>query len=255
MLGCVLTWEHQLFIDFLLRPSMPAECPSGVAPYYRDSLVTIYHADSNELLPEISSADLIVADVPYSFGLNSTEEGASWGDLMNASHVYMRWLREFRRITEASAGAAWVFNSWRSFPVLARGATEAGWPITSLLIWDKVRMGAGPLRGLRPRYEMCALFMHEEFKIQNRRLTDIWPEQISHRKPTGHKSEKPVGLIRKIIAESGGGLVLDPFVGSGTTLVAAKQLGAHAIGIEIEERWCEMAAKRAEAATIDSFEF
>jgi site-specific DNA-methyltransferase (adenine-specific) len=130
----------------------------------------------------------------------------------------------------------------------SRGASEAGWPITSLLVWDKVRMGAGPLRGLRPRYELCALLMHDGFKIENRRLTDIWPEKVAHRKPTGHKSEKPVGLIKKLIAESGGDLILDPFAGSGTTLVAAKHLGRRAIGIEIEERWCEVAAKRAERA-------
>jgi site-specific DNA-methyltransferase (adenine-specific) len=201
--------------------------------------------------PKIPSADLVVADVPYSFGLNSTDDGASWGDLMNAAHVYTRWLREFHRITKPG-GAAWVFNSWRSFPVLARGATDARWPITSLLVWDKVRMGAGTLRGLRPRYEMCALFMHDGFQIANRRLTDIWPELSPHRKPTGHKSEKPVGLIRKIIAESGGGLVVDPFAGSGTTLVAAKQLGQRAIGIEIEERWCEVAARRAQSASAEA---
>jgi hypothetical protein len=106
MLASALTWEQQLRLDSLSRPSVPAECPLGITPYYRDSLVTIYHADSNELLPEIPSADLVVADIPYSFGLNSTEEGASWGDLMNASHVYTRWLPEFRRITKASDGAA-----------------------------------------------------------------------------------------------------------------------------------------------------
>jgi site-specific DNA-methyltransferase (adenine-specific) len=80
--------------------------------------------------------------------------------------------------------------------------------------------------------------------------TDIWPESIPHRKPTGHKSEKPVGLIKKIVSESGGGLILDPFLGSGTTLVAAKQLGKRAIGIEIEERWCEVAARRTETVLV-----
>ena len=114
-------------------------------------------------------------------------------------------------------------------------------------------MGAGTLRGLRPRYELCALFAHAGFKIRNRRLTDIWPESLPHRKPTGHKAEKPVGLIRRIIAESGGDLTLDPFVGSGTTLVAAKQLGKKAIGIEIEERWCEFAARRIEQTDPETF--
>jgi len=51
---------------------------------------------------------LIVADVPYSFGLNSTDEGATWGDLMNASHIYARWLREFRRLTEDCGGSLYA---------------------------------------------------------------------------------------------------------------------------------------------------
>lgn len=245
MYGVIATFQN--FAARLNRPNT-INYISALKPYYQDDLVTIYQGDSSNILPTLPDVDLIVADVPYSFGLNSQDNGASWGDLMNAAQVYSGWLREFRRLTAASKGAAWVFNSWRSFPVLARGANDAQWPITSLMVWDKGRMGAGPLRGLRPRYELCALLMHEGFKIENRRLTDIWVEPLPHRKPTGHKSEKPVGLISKIIHESGGQIVLDPFLGSGTTAVAAKQLGLKCIGIEIEEKWCEVAAKRVAAA-------
>jgi DNA modification methylase len=63
-------------------------------------------------------------------------------------------------------------------------------------------------------------------------------------KPHGHPAEKPVSLVARMIRESGSRRVLDPFMGSGTTLEAAKQEGATAVGIEIEERWCEVAAKR-----------
>lgn len=246
MLGLTLT--NNVFQLFTPKTTPRIFYQPSLRPYYQDNLVTIYHGDCGDLLSSLPDVDLIVADVPYSFGLNSTDEGASWGDLMNAAQVYAGWLREFRRLTTTNKGAAWVFNSWRSFPILARGASEAHWPITSLMVWDKGRMGAGPLRGLRPRYELCALLMHEGFKIQNRKLTDIWLEPLPHRKPTGHKSEKPVSLVRKIISESGGSLILDPFLGSGTTAVAAKELGVRCIGIEIEERWCEVAARRAEKA-------
>lgn len=242
----------QSFSFRFARPATTINYIPALKPYYEDNLVTIYHGDCGDVLPSLPDVQLIIADVPYSFGLNSQDNGASWGDLMNAAQVYNGWLREFRRLTAAQKGAAWVFNSWRSFPVLARGANDAQWPITSLMVWDKGRMGAGPLRGLRPRYELCALFMHDGFKIQNRRLTDIWQETLPHRKPTGHKSEKPVSLISRIISESGSKLVLDPFIGSGTTAVAAKQLGVKCIGIEIEEKWCEVAAKRAAAAKISA---
>lgn len=222
--------------------------PTHLKPYYADAHVTIYNADSTELLPHLTAADLIVADVPYSFGLNSTDAGASWGDLMNAALVYANWLREFRRLTHSRHGAAWVFNSWRSQPVLCRAAYEARWPITSMLIWDKGRLGTGSLRGLRSRYEQCALFINEGFALRNRRLSDIWTEFLPHRKPTGHKSEKPVTLIERLIQESGGEVILDPFLGSGTTALAAKRLGKHCIGIEIEEQWCEKAVQRLRAA-------
>lgn len=218
------------------------------SPYYTDEFVTIYNADCTELFPKLAHVGLVIADVPYTFGLNSTDEGASWGDLMNAAKIYAGWLKEFRRLTAHLKGAAWVFNSWRSQPVLSRAAYEVRWPIASMLIWDKVRMGTGSLRGLRSRYEQCALFIQPDFAIRNRALPDIWPVFLPHRKPTGHKSEKPVELIETIIKESGtDGPILDPFLGSGTTALAAKRQGKQCIGIEIDERWCEVAAKRAQA--------
>ena len=73
---------------------------------------------------------------------------------------------------------------------------------------------------------------------------DIWRHKWSSRKPNGHPAEKPVSLVSRMIRESGAQHVLDPFLGSGTTLEAAKQEGVSAVGIEIEERWCEVAAKR-----------
>lgn len=226
-----------------------------VKPYYQDdaSGITIYHGDVFDVLPELSSVDLVIADPPYSFGMASTfSEGkaGSWGDMMNGARWYGSWLIECRRLTAARQGAAWVFNSWRSFPVLARAAMEAPWPIESLLVWDKQWIGPGGQRGLRPSYELVALFAQPDFQLANRGLPDIWQCQWSAIKPNGHPAEKPEALISRLIRESGGGLILDPFMGSGTTLRAAKDLGRKAIGIEIEERYCEIAAKRMAQAVL-----
>ncbi|HZD70341.1 MAG TPA: site-specific DNA-methyltransferase [Actinomycetes bacterium] len=209
-----------------------------------------------DVLPTIEAADLVVTDPPYVVGLASsvheTNKVGGWPDLMNAATWYGSWLRECQRLT-APAGAAWVFNSWRSFPALARGAYEARWAIQSLLVWDKQHIGPAGLRGLRPRYEVVALFAHRRFAITDRTIPDIcayrWP---ATRKPTGHPAEKPVTLLRHLIRISGGQLVLDPFAGSGSTLVAAKQFGRRAIGIEAEERWCELTATRLDATAADS---
>lgn len=216
-------------------------------PYYEHAGITIYHGDCREILPEIGGADLIVTDPPYVFGIASTfEEGKAggWGDLMNAAAIYAGWLREFWRIVSNRAGAAWVFNSWRSFPVLARAAHEARWPIESLLVWDKEWIGPGGPRGLRPTYEVCALFAHPEYQVRDRSTPDIWRAKWAGAKEH-HPAEKPTALLRRMIQAGGGdGPVLDPFMGSGSTLIAARDSGRRAIGIEIEERYCEIAAKR-----------
>jgi DNA modification methylase len=218
-----------------------------VKPYYEQDGITIYHGDSRDVLPTLPSVSLVVTDPPYVFGIASTaQEGKAggWGDLMNSAVWYASWLKELHMLTVNAQGAAWVFNSWRSFPVLARAAYEAQWGIESLLVWDKDWIGPGGQRGLRPSYELAALFCHHDFAIKNRGLPDIWKHQWSSQKPSGHPAEKPVELVRRIVRESGGGLVLDPFIGSGTTLVAAKAEGCEAIGIEIEERWCATAIER-----------
>ena len=112
------------------------------------------------------------------------------------------------------------------------------------MVLDKEWIGPGGPQGLRPSYELAALFTHPQFAIPERGTPDIWRCKWSSLKPSGHPAEKPQPLIERIIRESGGDLILDPFMGSGTTLAAAKALRFNAIGIECEERWCEIAAKR-----------
>lgn len=219
---------------------------AGLKPYYEHAGITIYHGDCREVLPSLASVRLVVTDPPYVFGIASTsQEGKAggWGDLMNSASFYAGLLSEFRRLTENARGAAWVFNSWRSFPVLARAAYEARWPIESLMVWDKEWIGPGGPNGLRPSYELAALFATPGFSIRNRGVADIWRARWAGAKEW-HPAEKPVPLLRRMLVESGGGRILDPFAGSGSTLVAAKALGLEATGIEIEERYCEIAARR-----------
>lgn len=218
-------------------------------PYYEDGLVTLYHGDCREVLPRLDGVGLVVTDPPYTFGLASTSQEAhagGWGDLMNNALFYGSWLAECRKLVDARKGAVWVFNSWRSFPVLARASFEISWPITSLLVWDKEGLGPGGPKGLRPTYELVALLAHDDFQIPDRSIPDVWnhPWPSAARK-TGHAAEKPVGLLARIMRESAfSGAVLDPFAGSGSTLVAAKRDRFKAIGIEIEERWCKAIAER-----------
>lgn len=218
-----------------------------MTPYYQDSRVTIFCGDCLEILPGLSPVNLTVTDPPYVFGLGSTaKEGkvGTWGDMMNAARWYASWIRLCKRLTESRQGAAWIFNSWRSSPILYRAALLAEWQVLSQLIWDKQWIGPGGVRGLRPSYEIVTLLAHPEFQLSDRSLSDIWQAQWASARPSGHAAEKPVSLLSRIIKESGGGVILDPFMGSGSTLVAAVAQGCEAVGIETEEKWCEVAVRR-----------
>ena len=162
---------------------------------------------------------------------------------MNQAVFFAHVFRTFRACM-VKDGAIWCFINWRGLPVLMKGATDAGCVIDSLLVWDKCWIGPGGSRGLRPSYELCALIPFGNFALPNRGLADIWRHQWSSTKPSGHPAEKPISLLFELVKQSPGPTILDPFMGSGTTLVAAKQLGRKAIGIEIEEKYCEIAAKR-----------
>lgn len=221
------------------------------SPYYQDDRVTIYHGDALEILPTIRTSTIaaVVTDPPYIIGAVSAGTLASksggWADMMNSALWFSTWYREVGRVLRTADGCFWTFLNWRTVPVVMRAALDAGLPITSMLVWDKEWIGPGGSQGLRPSYELVALMSHPDFAIPDRGVPDIWRCKVGSYKESGHPAEKPPRLVRRIIHESAvDGIVLDPFLGSGTTAVAAKSLGVTCIGIEAEERYCEMAATR-----------
>lgn len=219
-------------------------------PYYSDDQVTLYHGDCLEVMDSLplGSIDLVVTDPPYVIGAVSSGAMASksggWQDMMNSAAWFTSWYRLVGQLLRHS-GAMWSFLNWRTLPVVMRAATDAQLPITSMMVWDKEWIGPGGSQGLRPAYEMCGLFAKPGFAIPDRGVSDVWRHKVGSHKPNGHPAEKPVDLMRRIIRTSGNaGVVLDPFMGSGSTIVAAQAEGVRSIGIESEERWCELAAKR-----------
>jgi DNA modification methylase len=222
-----------------------------VTPYYQDDSVTIYHGDALELLPQLPQgrAMAVVTDPPYIIGAvsagNLNSKSGGWADMMNSALWYTAWYQEIARILRG-AGSFWTFLNWRTVPVVMRAATDARLPITSLLVWDKDTLGPGGPQGLRPSYELVALMAQPQFVLPDRGVSDVWRFPRSY-KYHGHPAEKPEPLVRRILAEcqmDQGAVVLDPFLGSGTTAAAAKSLGLRCIGIEAEESWCEVAARR-----------
>jgi DNA modification methylase len=221
-----------------------------VKPYYQDDLVTIYHGDCREVLTVLGDvADVVLTDPPYSSG-GFQEAGRSSGSIGTRSSEtiqydnlstrgYERLMREVLRLCN-QADEAFVFTDWRMWIATFDAIEGAGWRVRNMLVWDKMQMGMG--MPWRNQHELIAFGKRSPGKITDGRLGNVlrFPRAGNEHHPT----EKPVALARTLIGNAEGVTVLDPFMGSGTTLVAAKEAGRRAVGIEIDERYCEIAANR-----------
>ena len=197
-------------------------------PYYQDAAVTIYHGDCREIMTSLGPVDVVLTDPPY--GLADRWTGGTWG----AAEMYddaKRWDRNIP--TEA------VLSLQKVAPVV--------------IVWGGNLYQFPPSRGWLAweKSSKMATLADMEFAWTNLdRPAKLWKED---RNPDGkreHPTQKPLSLMLWCLGFAEGS-VLDPFLGSGTTLRAAKDLGRKAIGIEIEERYCEIAAKRMAQEVMD----
>lgn len=190
-------------------------------PYYQDELVTIYHGDCRGILPTLEPVDLVLTDPPYGVAMLRGDSRVKAAIANDAQPPDIRFLLNIPKAIiwggnnfcdQLPRSTGWLVW-YKHFPDMSRHSqAELAWTNTT--------------RTIRHYQEAYHGFM---------RKADGWL----------HPTQKPPGLMRWCLglapdAQS----VLDPFMGSGTTLRAAKDLGLRAIGIEIEEKYCEIAAKR-----------
>lgn len=219
--------------------------------------VTLTQGDCLEVMREMPSAsvDAVITDPPYLLGASSARVSADkvrpWAsDIENASFWYAEWYGQVWRLLK-DTGCFWTFCNWHSLAVAQCAAARSAMRVTSVLVWDKQWPGVGSQKGLRQNYELVALMAKPEFAIANRSIPDIWQCKWASQRPSGHPAEKPVPLVERIIKTSDlpvGGIVLDPFCGSGSTGVAAIYSGCHFIGIEREAHYLDIARLRLAAA-------
>ena len=202
----------------------------------------LYLGDCLEIMQTLGKVDAVVTDPPYNF---STSQNGSkhefWADAVNSAFWFSEVLKKEIALF-GDHGVIWHFLNWKTFVPLQKATFDAGLKFESLLVWDKALLGPG-MKGLRPSYELCALVLIGDSKIKNRSLPDIWRFPWKSTRPN-HPAEKPVELVKKILSETEGEVILDPFMGSGTTGVACVEQRRRFIGIEINERYFDIACER-----------
>ena len=245
-------------------------------PYYQDDFVTLYHGDCREVLPTLKdrSIDIVFTDPPY--GNNNNNNGdlihrweAALGKTKNVTQACARpiandsmhemkeivdySLIEYARVLKKVCCCCCCCGGGGPKPTfawLANRMDEKGLSFFHAVVWDKGGLGMG--WRYRRNYEMVMIAHLKGGKLKWEcktsgmetanvvRIGKIIPSKNDHPTP------KPLALPLHFLGLHGkaGDVVLDSFAGGGTTLVAAKQLGMKAIGVELEERWCELSARR-----------
>ncbi|TDE03456.1 site-specific DNA-methyltransferase [Jiangella asiatica] len=218
-----------------------------------------------ESLPD-RTVDAVLTDPPYSSGgrrenarsirksMNRGVEDDDWirGDAMSTTgFIYLLRLCgiQWRRVLKPG-GHALSFIDWRMAPNLVAALETADLRQHPILVWDKAKLGMGAI--FRNQHEFIVHVTAGNPSDPQRR--DV-PNVLRYPsvRDGDHPTEKPGALLQTLLSvvTPPGGLVLDPFAGSGSTLQAARALGHSAIGIEADERFCEVIAKRLDQGVLD----
>lgn len=237
-------------------------------PYFQEDGITIYHGDCRAVAHVVPVCDCIIADPPYG------DTALGWDRRVNEWPLAMG-----RRCS--TAGSMWVFGSLRYFLETAGQFKE--WTLAQDVIWEKHNGSSFHADRFKRVHEHAVQFycgewsgiykapiMTPDATARSVRRKQSPPHMghieagsyvsqdggprlmrsvIAVRSCHGdaeHPTQKPIGIFDPLLRYScrPGGIVLDPFMGSGSSLVAAKALGLRAVGIEIDEAYCEIAAKR-----------
>lgn len=202
-------------------------------PYYSHAGITIYHADCREVLPTISDVDTIITDPPYGMNytpLRGSDGSKKWGDRVSRKIAGDDAAFDPSHILFARVMVLWGAQ-WYSGSLPPSG----GW-----LVWDKTPNGRKD--GF---YASDCDLAWTNTRSSIRKFEMQWGGEARGNEAFFHPTQKPVALMSFCIEmASPQGLIVDPYCGSGPTLAAAKLRGLSAIGIEVEERYCEIAAKR-----------
>jgi site-specific DNA-methyltransferase (adenine-specific) len=219
---------------------------TGLKPYFDEDGLSIFHGDCRAVLPTLASAsvDLVLTDPAYLVnftGRFDAKHEAIAGD--DDTGWVVPVFTELWRVLKDDSFAV-TFYGWPHADVFVGAFKEVGFRLVSHLVFLKRVWGLG--RFTRGQHEVAYLLAKGRPAVPKRGISDVidWEREPN----AGHPNQKPVAALMPLLltyAERGQ-TVLDPFMGSGSTLLAARQCGNPAIGIEIERDYCAFAARRME---------
>lgn len=236
-----------------------------IDPYYTDDHVTIYHGDCLEILPHLSEVNLVFTSPPYNLGVNANGGTGMHAGSLAASDLaggygshddamppneYDAWQTElvtscWNTLTDDGA----IFYNHKPRPWAGELKLPIIYgrdlPLRQIITWDRGTGMNFSESHFLPKSEWIMIWAKPEWRLIDRKTSgigDVW--RIAPETASVHPAPFPIHLPSTAIAATGADMVLDPFMGSGTTLRAAKNFGRKAIGIELEERYCEIAANR-----------
>lgn len=210
-------------------------------PYYQDDHVTIYHGDCREILPFLA-ADVVVMDPPYGVGVDYADYEDTPQQLDELIAGVWPLVSRFGRVV-VTPGVAnihrWPAPTWTLAWVNAASSGSSSWGFST---WQPV-MVYGPDPWLA----------HGKGRQPDSAMVTTGGGSLVQQLESEHPCPKPIKAMKWIVSRTtwAGDVVIDPFMGSGTTLRAAKDLGRRAVGIDQSERYCEIAAKRMGQEVLD----
>jgi DNA modification methylase len=214
--------------------------------------VTLYLGDCLAILPTLT-VDCVITDPPYCSG-GFQETGKKQGSIGTraddsiqldnlSTRGYIALIREFCRAAN-TADEFCIFTDWKMWTFMVEGAELGGVKTRNMIVWDKEQMGMG--MPWRNQHELIYYGKRSPAQINSGRFGNVL--KCGRTGNIDHPTEKPVGLMSDLIENASGAVICDPFMGSGTTGVAAVKLGRKFIGIEIEPKYFDIACRRIQAA-------
>ena len=213
---------------------------------YKDDKGMLFNGDCLEIMKNIrnNSIDLVLTDPPYGIDLTPQRNGGKFKDTKIKNDDNLDWLDSYvEEIYRISKNICVFFCGWQHIDKF-KIAFEKRFVIKNILIWDKDWFGMG--NNYRPNYEMIILCCKTNLTIPSNNKSNILTyRRLSPQKLT-HSCEKPIDLLSDLISELSkeGDIVLDTFMGSGSTIDSAKRLNRKYIGIELDEDYFNIAKER-----------